>query len=156
MKKLIDKETLCVLNPNYFKAVMETGSKWVTLPYDTKDAKPAWHRPKIFIKERGYVMTGFKINWPESNKPSSGIDMFDMFDQAPIKVIFMTQELYSQVASMKSNACIMEFSEYGMVNTRGNYGKMAVFCIKASAFVQELTDQELRKLKSVDAVITGY
>ncbi|MCC7436735.1 hypothetical protein IT402_02590 [Candidatus Nomurabacteria bacterium] len=157
INKLFEPEHFCILSPDYYKVVMESASHWVTLAYDTNSSKPGWYKKNIFTKVKGYVMTGFKINWPDKTKTVKENDVFDMFDTAPIQMLFVPETLYYQINSIKKKGCKVKATAYGSVKTIHNeYGKTSVFCLMISEFTKELDDKEIRNVESIDAVVGGY
>lgn len=154
MKKLIQKTTTCLLSPEYFKIVMEAASLWATLTYSQTYAYMAWYWENL-SKVNGYILTGFKTNWPDNTKFSSGNELIDFFFKVPVEVIFVSEELYKKITSIKSNGCIVEVTEYGKARTKNNGFKRIYSCSVATDFVKELSEEELRKIKSVDAFTGG-
>jgi len=169
MKKLFAKEQICVLSPVYFRAVVESTNDLVKNPnllYDTNYAKKAWCWKFWPIKKRGYVLTGFKMKWPdklplpsEMGVPATmteTIKMLNDMKMSPIETVFVSRDLYSIISQMDENACILEIDAYVTVNHKhSEYGRFSSFCLKASRIVNVLSDKEMRQIKSVDAFVTG-
>lgn len=153
MKKLIEKTTVCLLSPEYFKVVMEAASLWATLTYSQTFAYTAWYW-KNLSKVKGYILTGFKTKWPDDT-PSTGNELMDFFFKVPVQMIFVSEELYNKVKSIKSNGCIVEVAEYGKVKTENQGFKRTWSCSFGDLFIKELSEEELRKVKSLDAFVGG-
>lgn len=163
MKKLFEKKTICVLSPSYFKDVMETASLFTILPYHSGYAQNAWYWKYLFWRKDGYLLTGFKTNLPGKREPYKSdilipelVDMINTLEKIPIEMIFVPKNLYNKVECMKSKACILEVSQYGVVRIKHpEYKKFTEFCVVASSFVKELSDEELWKVKSIDGIVAG-
>ncbi len=166
MDKLFSNGKTCILSPGYFKSVAETASLFTKLPYDTKYYKEAWYW-KNLRKRKGYLLTGFKVDYPGNSldlsktvrelSPSSDLpDFLDALNKAPLEMIFVDEDLFNRIKSIKSDACLLETSEYGAVKSKpNNYHITSHFCIKASSFMKELSSQEILKIKSIDNFVAG-
>lgn len=155
-RKLYEPEQVCILNADYFRIVMESASQWVTLPYNVKDSMPGYLKVHPFKRIKGYVMTGFKMDWPKKDQPKTGIDMFDMLNGAPVQVVFVTNEMHAKIQAMKSRACVVELTEYGTAKAKHfEYGTIPYCAHVASTFVKELSDKEMNKIQAIDAVVGG-
>ena len=163
MKKLFEKETICLLSSSYFKDVMETASMFVKIPYHTGYAQNAWYWKWFFWRREGYLLTGFKTNWPEKREPYKSdilipevVDMLNTFRKIPLEMVFIPKKLYVKVEKMKSKACILEVSKYGIVKIKHTeYHKISKFCLVANSFIKELSDQEVWKIKSIEGIVAG-
>ena len=162
MKTLFESKTICLLAEQYFKAVMETASIWAMLPYDTKQAKEAWYWRGL-IKETGYLFVGFKTQPPETllkednpNLDPEFISWFNAFEKSPTEMVFVSKKLYEKIKSIKTNACTVLVKKYGTVKTKHpEYKTIPHFCLIAEDFIQELSDAEMRKIKSIDMMVAG-
>ena len=163
MKKLFEKKTICLLSSSYYKDVMETASLFVKMPYHTGYAQNAWYWKCFFWRKEGYLLTGFKTNWPEKRESNKSdllipevIDMLDTLQKIPIEMVFVPKKLYNRVKDMKSNACILEVTKFGLVRIKHpEYKKILEFCVVASSFIKELSDEEMWKVKSIDGIVAG-
>jgi hypothetical protein len=170
MEKLFEKEQICVLSPVYFMAVVAAANDLVRKPnlfYSTNYAKKAWYWRFWPIKTRGYVLTGFKMKWPDKlplpsemgvrAEMAETIKMLNDMKMSPIETVFVSKDLYSIISQMDENACILEIDAYGTVNynKHNEHGRFSSFCIRASRLINVLSDKEMRQIKSVDAFVTG-
>ena len=154
MKELIEKITICLLSPRYFKIITKAASLWVTLPYTHDYAREAWYWENL-SKIKGYILTGFKINWPDNTKPLSGNNLLDFFLKVPVEMIFVREELYNEIISIENNGCMVEVTKYGKAKTEYRELKRTLSCSVATSFMKELNEEELRKIKAIDAFIGG-
>lgn len=144
------KEIYCILSEAYQKIITESASAWTVFRYRNVYAEPASYR-KLFRKVKGYEVTGFKVNFSDVGKVSTGNKLIDVFTHSPIESIFLPEEIYKKVKSIHGNGCLVGTEDARNVKTK--YIKIP--CPVASMFVKELTEEEVRKMKSIDAFVSG-
>jgi len=163
MRKLYKAEYICLLTPEYFKTVIEIASLWVKIPYNNKYAEVAFYKKNLLSKTiHGYIVMGFKINWPSSpisQETPLNLELsesINFFMNLPFERIFISKNLFHRLEFMESRGCLIELREYGTVKRQHkDFGKMPVFCLANHTFIKELTDDELAKIKSIDAFVAG-
>jgi len=136
---------------------MESATQWALIPYRTEDARAGWYRKSILQKINGILVTGFKIDWQRNEKRSSGIELFDWFEQAPIQSVFLPQPIYRMIETMDAKACIIETSHCATVKVAClNRSPMPEFCFIASTFIRKVEDKELHTIQTIDAFVGGF
>lgn len=163
MKKLTEKATLCVLNREYYDAVIGTASIFVNFPYNKEYAKKAWHWKNLFWKVNGYILTGFKIDWPSQKDYSIKNKNFEQLhdwikasNEAPIQNIFLTEDQYLLIKTLKNDGCKMFFTHEGVFKRRINSKKIKTSCLYSkNDFIEILNNKDLYKIKSIESFVAG-
>ena len=70
-------------------------------------------------------------------------------------MIFVSEELYNEIISIKNDGCIVEVTKYGQAKTEYRGLKRTLSCFVATSFLKELNEKELRKIKSIDGFVGG-
>ncbi len=167
MKKLFKNEDVCILSEKYFVEVMQIASLSIRsfFPYDKEYAKEAWYRNIFFRKFRGYIITGFKMNWKikplEKTKqflPAGSTykepDLIKIMENTPIESIFIPEELYKKIKSLRGKAFVVTLTHYGTVKTKNKfYGIFPYFCLIASDLTEVLNEDEIEKVESVKSML---
>lgn len=155
-EELFEPQTICLLSPSYFKIVMETASLWGPVPYNTTDGTPCWYWHGL-RKYRGYLVTGFKMDWSPINRDSTGVEMFDFLNAAPIEKVWIPESWYSTLQSKESSGgWAVQLTHYGGVKIHhANYGVVPEFALFANKIERSMTEKEVHCLKSVDAMAGG-
>ncbi len=145
--KLLKPEIFCVLGPEYFEIIIETilfGKE--SLYKETEPGRMAYYRPALKTIN-GYVVTGFKINWSPEDLSENILK-----ENSPFEMIFLSSSLYSWVTHAKSHACLIKVTHSANVKMIDDGGPINVPCLIASEITDEINDDELRKIKSLDSV----
>ena len=152
MKTTSLPQQFCVVTDEYWKVVAETASSWATLPYDSQNAKPAWYRriPIIGRKTKGFIVSGFKLDW-EPRQLRSG-DPVDFFAATPIETLFVSEQIYSEIQEIETDACIVETNGHRIVTMEHG---MEAWSQRATAMLREISSSELSRIQSVLSFVSG-
>jgi len=156
------KKVIRILSENLFSEIMLKASFYTRIPYRTEYAIKAWYRSGLFKKVDGYILTGFKMKWPNIEDGSVGvtssIGMSKMFEalnfadsgQIPVKSVFVEKSLFDKIKLLKINGCDVTITDYRKISfIHKDFGRVSCFCPIVSELFNKLDDVEVRKLKSI-------
>jgi hypothetical protein len=132
---------------------MESASFWSKCPYNTEHAQPAWFYEYFVRRVDGFLLTGFKVDWPPKKLILN--NNTETSEDSPIEMVFVLRDLYLKIRSLKSYSCLVEVEEFGSVKCKEEkYGIISKFCLGGASFIKELPQKEFIEVSSVDAMAT--
>lgn len=159
LKKIVE---LCLLNKNYYDAVIGSASIFVSVPYKNKYAEKAYYYKYLFWKVEGYILTGFKIDWPSkkdySTKNKDFEELYNFINQnsAPIQNIFVTESQFLMLKTLKNDGCKMFFTHEGIFTRKIDSNKIKTSCLYSkNDFIEILKNEDLYKIRSIESFVAG-
>ena len=156
--KFTQKEKYCILNPHHDMIVKETASQWRKIPYQYMQYTLRACRQRIFGKQKGYILLGFKFEWTTTDAVMVNSDLNGSL--GPFCMIFIKEESFNLFFTrITGKGVLVEVDSFGEVNF-DSIGSPGTLCegrrfessllAKKGSVLKYLTDSEVDGIKSID------
>jgi len=150
-RRMLEKEEICILSLKHFRKVMKTVPGFVQFTYDYEYFRPAYYQEGFFgEKVEGYIVIGFKMDWPKNNK-KTGNELLDALTGAPTISIFIHKEQLKTLFLL-THACVVEVN--ATIDARCiEKPNIPLSCSLVSNLGRGLNEKEISRIRAVNAFL---